>query len=120
MEITNKGIHTDTLYLIAGATFLLLFLIDINPDSTLERVIYYLGVPLAAGYISSVIGWDLEEEKDKALANILMYVIGVLFIALFINSSVNEKKTIKACSGGNQDACEALEYSRQQREGYRE
>lgn len=110
----------DTLYLIAGATFLLLFLIDINPDSTVERVIYYLGVPFAAGYIASVIGRDLEEEKNKMLTSALTYVIGILIVALFINGSLQEKKTIKACNGGNQDACEALEYSRQQAEDYRE
>ena len=118
MEKTSKGIHMGTVYLIAGATFLSLFLIDINPDNTIERVIYYYGIPLAAGYISRVLGWDLEEEKDKVLANTLVYVIGALFIALFINGSINDKKIIKACSGGNQDACEALEYSRQQAEGY--
>jgi hypothetical protein len=47
-------------------------------------------------------------------------MIGALIIALLINGSIHERKTIKACSAGNQDACEALEYSREQREDYRE
>lgn len=111
MEKTKRGIHEDTLYLIVGATFLLLFLIDINLDGVLERILFFLGIPIFTGYIFNFVGKDLDEEKDKAISNVLMYVIGALIIALYINGFINEEKTMKACSDGNQDACEALEYN---------
>ncbi len=120
MEKTKKGIQEDTLHLTAGATFLLLFFIDVNLDGVLERVLYFLGVPIATGYIFNYIGRDLDEEKEQAIASVLVYVVGALIIALLINGFINEEKTMKACSDGNQDACEALEYTREQREDYRE
>ena len=120
MDKNNSGISEGNLVAIGIATLLLLSLIDINLAGTLERVLYFFGIPVATGYIFSVIGKDLDEEKDQAVANAMIYVIGALIIALFINGSIHEKKTMDACSEGNQDACEALEYSREQREDYRE
>lgn len=120
MEKSELGISEGNLVAIGAATFLLLFLIDINLGGTIERIIYFLGIPIATGYAFSVIGKDVDEEKDKTIGNALMYVIGALVIVLFINGSIQERKIIKACDRGNQDACEALEYSREQFEDYRE
>lgn len=116
MEKNELGISEGNLIAIGVATFLLLFFVNINLDGTIERILYFFGIPIATGYIFSVIGKDLNEEKDNLLGNVLMYVIGALVIALFINNAVHEKDVIKACNKGNEDACETLEYWNEQRE----
>lgn len=120
MEKENSGISEGNLVAIGVATFLLLLLVDIHLDGTVERILYFLGIPIATGYIFSVVGKNVDKERDKTIGSTLVYVIGALVIALFINGFIQESRMIKACDRGNQDACEALEYSREQAEYYRE
>jgi hypothetical protein len=43
------------------------------------------------------------------LTNILVFVVGALFLVLSINVLTNEKRVIEACSNGDEDACFSLD-----------
>lgn len=118
MEKNKLGLDEANLIAIGIATALFLPLIDINLEGTLERVLYFLGIPIAVVYFFHIYGKDINEPTNNSIGNVLKYIIGALVIALFVNGSLIEKKTIKACKNGNQDACEAIEYAREQREDY--
>ncbi|GEM_PF-4162611 len=109
MEKAKTGIDTENLIAIGVATFLLLTFIDINLIETIERIAYYLGIPVATAYMFNIMIKELDEDKNQMLTNLLVFVVSALLLVLFINSSINERKIMDACSDGDQDACLSLD-----------
>jgi ACR3 family arsenite efflux pump ArsB len=91
--------------------FLVLLFVDIDFQNNLLRGGFYLGIPVFTAYIFGVISseWNINEKKDQMIFNVLTFVIIGLLILTFINISIHNREIIKACDGGDENACSTLE-----------
>ena len=54
-------------------------------------ICYIFILPLAISYFAALVGWDLSNERNYILANLILYVISFAFLVFYYRKSLKEE-----------------------------
>ena len=55
-------------------------------------ICYIFILPLAISYFAALVGWDLSNERNYILANLILYVISFAFLVFYYRKSLKEEE----------------------------